>query len=110
MSPSIRARPLAPLFCSLPLAACGRTTDPPCSPGPLPTLRLATGNPVARRMRQAAHAVVETLRRDPPAAFLMPKPAVAASHSEWLIETDQASVFAFADCWALKGFTPCAGR
>ncbi len=27
-----------------------------------------------------------------------------------LLETDQASVFAFGDRWALKGFRPCAGR
>ncbi len=58
--------------------------------------------------RQAAQEVVKTMRRNPPAAFLMPKPMVTASHAEWLIETSPVSTHDFADQWALKGFTPCA--
>src|SRR5581483_12038103 len=50
MSRSIRALLVAPLLCSLLLSACSRWTDPPCTPGPLPTLRMAIGNPAAPKI------------------------------------------------------------
>jgi ABC-type transport system substrate-binding protein len=57
--------------------------------------------------RAAAHAVVETMRRDPPAVFLMPSPFVVAVQRDWVVPEDAVDIRRSLHQWTLKGFTPC---
>jgi peptide/nickel transport system substrate-binding protein len=55
----------------------------------------------------AARDVIEIMRRDPPAAFLMPSPNVGAIHSKWIVPDERADFRPFLYRWTLEGFTPC---
>lgn len=57
--------------------------------------------------RAAAHAVVEAMHADPPAAFLMPIPAVRAVRRTWHVPDDDADIRRTIHRWTLD--PPCGG-
>jgi ABC-type transport system substrate-binding protein len=59
--------------------------------------------------RAAAREVMDTMRRDPPAAFLMLAPITRAVHTNWIPNDAQRGFRLFMYRWTLKGFTPCGG-
>jgi peptide/nickel transport system substrate-binding protein len=59
--------------------------------------------------RAAVRAVVETMHRDPPAAFVLPMPLVRAVRSTWQVPDDTPDIRYSLPRWTLKASTPCSG-